>query len=83
MNPETLFNQPVLDKVTRQLPVEMVTIVEQIIHQVRDIFSDALTTTYLAGAIIMAVTVFVALFLRAAPLVSAKDFAKPSDEISQ
>lgn len=73
MNPEILLDQPKLELMLKQIPAELLPYAEKMVASVRGIFSDALTTTFLAGAIIMAVAVVVALFLRAIPLVSEKD----------
>lgn len=76
MNPEVLLDQPRLDELTAQMPEDILPFANQMIDAVRDVFSDALTTTFLAGAIIMLVGVIVAMFVRAIPLVSAKDYGQ-------
>lgn len=45
----------------------------QMVDMIRDVFSDPLTTTFFAGAIIMFIGVVIAIFIRAIPLVSAND----------
>lgn len=72
-NPEVLLDQPELDKLLETFPKEMLPFAKEMVESIRDLFSDALTTTFLAAAIIMLVGVIVACFVRAIPLVSAKD----------
>lgn len=73
MNPEILLDQPRLNQIQSQMPAELQTIAESIVMNVREVFSGALTTTFLAGAIIMAIAIIITFFLRAIPLVSEKD----------
>ncbi|HZW68403.1 MAG TPA: hypothetical protein VFF20_07335 [Pseudogracilibacillus sp.] len=73
MNPEVLLDQPKLQEITEQMPADMVPIANELIDLIRGILSDALTTPFLAGAFIMLLGVVVAMFVRAIPLVSAKD----------
>lgn len=72
-NPEVLLDQPELDKILDTFPAEMLPFANEMVDTIRDVFSDALTTTFLAAAIIMVTGVIVALFVRAIPLVSAQD----------
>lgn len=72
MNPEILLDQPKLDEITAQMPADMLPFANNMIESIRNVFSDALTTTFFAGSIIMFVAVIVAVFVRAIPLVSAK-----------
>lgn len=65
--------KPRLDELTVQLPDEILPIANQLMDTVRDVFSDALTTTFLAGAFIMLIGVIAAIFVRSFPLVSAND----------
>lgn len=74
MNPEVLLDQPRLEQILTGMPAEVLPFAERMIASVRDVFSDALTTTFLAGSIIMLIAAVVALFLRAIPLVSQKDY---------
>lgn len=73
MNPEILLNQPQLEQLQNSLPAELQPIADQLIFTMKDIFADALTTTFLAGGIIMVIAIIVAIFLRVIPLVSAAD----------
>lgn len=74
LNPETLMDQPRLEKIMDQIPKELLPVAKEMVANVRDVFSEALTATFLVGAIIMFVAVIVAIFLRAIPLVSEKDY---------
>lgn len=73
MNPEILMDQPKLEAIQSGLPTDLQGVAANMITSVKDVFSDALTTTFLAGAGIMVVAVIVAIFLREIPLVSAMD----------
>lgn len=73
MNPEILMDQPKLETIQNGLPVEWQSVAVDMIVSVKDVFSDALTTTFFAGAGIMIVAVIVTIFLRAIPLVSSMD----------
>ncbi|RKD23151.1 MFS transporter [Ammoniphilus oxalaticus] len=74
MNPETLLDQPRLTTILNGMPTEILPLAEKMVVMIRGIFSDALTTTFLTGSIIMLVAVVVAIFIRAIPLVSEKDY---------
>ncbi|WP_066388639.1 MDR family MFS transporter [Neobacillus mesonae] len=76
MNPQVLLDQPKLEQIQKQLPAEILPYAKKMIASVREVFSDALTSTFLAGAIIMLAAVVIAVFLRAVPLVSEKDHQK-------
>lgn len=73
MNPEVLMDQPRLEAIQNGLPAELQGVAADLIATMKDVFSDALTTTFFVGAGIMVLAVIVALFLRAIPLVSAMD----------
>ncbi|MUV37635.1 Multidrug resistance protein fnx1 [Lentibacillus sp. JNUCC-1] len=75
MNPEILLDQPKLDQMLGQMPAEVVPYARDMVDNLRVVFSDALTTTFLVAAIIMIVAVVIALFIRTIPLVSAADQA--------
>ncbi|MET3575920.1 MDR family MFS transporter [Bhargavaea ullalensis] len=77
MNPEMLLDQPKLEQALSGMPSDLKPVAEGLVASVRDVFSDALTTTFLAGGIIMVAAVVLALFLRAIPLVSAMTAGKP------
>ncbi|SDE68064.1 drug resistance transporter, EmrB/QacA subfamily [Bhargavaea beijingensis] len=80
VNPEMLLDQPKLEKALASMPADLKPVAEGLIASVRDVFSDALTTTFLAGGIIMVIAVLLAVFLRAIPLVSAKPDAGTVDK---
>lgn len=80
MNPETLMNQPQIEKIMDHMPKEILPFAKEMVANIRDVFSDALTTTFLAGAIIMLVAVIVAVFIRVIPLVSEKDYQQQTQE---
>lgn len=84
MNPEVLMDQPRLETIQNGLPTELQSIAADLIATMKDVFSDALTTTFFVGAGIMVLAVIVALFLRAIPLVSAMDTApKVSEKVGE
>lgn len=74
LNPETLMDQPRLEKIMDQLPPEFIPVAEEMVNNVRLVFSEALTSTFFAGALIMLAAVVIAIFLRAIPLLSEKDY---------
>lgn len=80
MNPEILLDQPRLEQIQESMPAEMMPFAERMIDTIRDVFSDALTTTFLAAGIILVVAVIIAFFLREIPLVSEKDYTEPTKE---
>lgn len=80
MNPELLLDKPQLDKFLDSLPSEVLPLANQIVDITRGILSDALTTTFFVGAIIMLIAVIITLFIRAIPLVSAKGSSKEESE---
>ncbi|WP_232696695.1 MDR family MFS transporter [Brevibacillus daliensis] len=82
MNPETLLDQPKLAEIQSQLPLEYQEIATKMVDMVRETFSYGLTSTFLAGAIVMAVAVIFTLFLKEIPLRSASDYkqVEGSDE---
>ncbi len=83
MNPEVLLDQPKLEQIQQQMPADLLPFANQMIDMVRDVFSDALTTTFFAGAIIMFLGMSVAFFIRAIPLVSEKDYQPQQPQKSE
>ncbi|WP_153731040.1 MDR family MFS transporter [Sporosarcina obsidiansis] len=79
-NPEILLDQPALEKLQSSLPVELHGVAADMVATVKDVFSEALTTTFFAGGVIMVIAVIVAIFLRAIPLVSAMDTKPKTSE---
>lgn len=73
MNPELLLDQPKLAQIQSQLPPDLQAMAAHMLDSVREVFSYALTSTFMAGAIVMAVSVFLTFFLKEIPLRSEKD----------
>ncbi|MDG0875353.1 MFS transporter [Paenibacillus thiaminolyticus] len=73
MNPQTLLDQPKLESIISQLPPELQTMVDNLVHMVREALSYGVTSTFLTGAIVTAVAVILTFFLKENPLRSAKD----------
>ncbi|CAH8714039.1 MFS transporter [Paenibacillus thiaminolyticus] len=73
MNPQTLLDQPKLESIINQLPPELQTMVDNLVHMVREALSYGVTSTFLTGAIVTAVAVILTFFLKEIPLRSAKD----------
>lgn len=73
MNPQTLLDQPKLEGIMSQIPPELQTMVENLVHLVRESLSYGVTSTFLTGAIVTAVAVVLTFFLKEIPLRSAKD----------
>ncbi|MGG4396757.1 MDR family MFS transporter [Paenibacillus thiaminolyticus] len=73
MNPQTLLDQPKLESIISQLPPELQTMVDNLVHMVREALSYGVTSTFLTGAIVTAVAVILTFFLKEIPLRSAKD----------
>lgn len=72
-NPQTLLDQPKIEEALNSLPPESQAIFERMLDLVREAMSYAITTTFLAGAIVASAAVLIALFLKEIPLRSAKD----------
>ncbi|MGG3840178.1 MDR family MFS transporter [Paenibacillus thiaminolyticus] len=73
MNPQTLLDQPKLESIMSQLPPELQTMVDNLVHMVREALSYGVTSTFLTGAIVTAVAVVLTFFLKEIPLRSAKE----------
>lgn len=82
LNPQILLDQPKLEQTLNQMPLNLRPTADQMVTIVREVFSDALTTVFLSGAIIMLIAVIIALFIKSIPLVSASDKFKPDPEKS-
>ncbi|BFH69232.1 MAG: MDR family MFS transporter [Paenibacillus dendritiformis] len=84
MNPQTLLDQPKLEGIMNQLPPELQTMVDNLVHMVREALSYGVTSTFLTGAIVTAVAVVLTFFLKEIPLRSAKDVkAKQGDHAGE
>ncbi|BFH13448.1 MFS transporter [Paenibacillus melissococcoides] len=79
MNPQTLLDQPKLEGIMTQLPPELQTMVDNLVHMVREALSYGVTSTFLTGAIVTAVAVVLTFFLKEIPLRSAKDVQVKQD----
>ncbi|MBG9791055.1 MFS transporter [Paenibacillus dendritiformis] len=79
MNPQTLLDQPKLEGIMSQLPPELQTMVDNLVHMVREALSYGVTSTFLTGAIVTAVAVVLTFFLKEIPLRSAKDVQVKQD----
>ncbi|RJG24558.1 MDR family MFS transporter [Paenibacillus thiaminolyticus] len=73
MNPQTLLDQPKLESIISQLPSELQTMVDNLVHMVREALSYGVTSTFLTGAVVTAVAVILTFFLKEIPLRSAND----------
>ncbi|WP_374018742.1 MDR family MFS transporter [Paenibacillus thiaminolyticus] len=73
MNPQTLLDQPKLESIISQLPPELQSMVDNLVHMVREALSYGVTSTFLTGAIVTAVAVILTFFLKEIPLRSAND----------
>ncbi|MHA0856952.1 MDR family MFS transporter [Paenibacillus sp. CMAA1364] len=80
LNPQMLLDQPKLEQTLNQMPADLLPMAQQMVISVKGVFSDTLTTVFLAGAIIMFAAVIVAIFIKAIPLVSASDRVKVMPE---
>ncbi|WP_317934989.1 MFS transporter [Sporosarcina aquimarina] len=74
MNPKILLDTPRLEQLKASLPNDIQPIATQLISSIKNVFSDALTTTFFVAACIMVLGAVVTIFLRVIPLVSASDF---------
>lgn len=75
-NPQNLLDQPKIKETMSSLPSEVQPMFERILDTVRDALSYAITTTFLTGAVVAALAVLIALFLKEIPLRSAQDNAR-------
>lgn len=80
MNPEVLLDQPVLDDIKAGLPSELLPMANTLIDNLRDVLGDALTTTFFAGSVIMALAVVFATFIQPIALHSSEDYQKETKE---
>ncbi|MFE6169231.1 MDR family MFS transporter [Viridibacillus arvi] len=78
-NPQNLLDQPKIEATLKSLSPESQVIFTKILDTVQEALSYAITTTFLVGAIMAAVAVIIALFLKEIPLRSGKNMA-PKEE---
>ncbi|MGE7923689.1 MDR family MFS transporter [Viridibacillus arvi] len=74
-NPQNLLDQPKIEATLKSLSPESQVIFTKILDTVQEALSYAITTTFLVGAIMAAVAVIIALFLKEIPLRSGKNMA--------
>lgn len=72
-NPQNLLDQPKIEAALQSLPPQAQGLFAQMLDQIREAMSYAITTTFLTGAIVAAFAVVFALFLKEIPLRSGKD----------
>jgi EmrB/QacA subfamily drug resistance transporter len=72
-NPQNLLDQPKIEATLKSLSPESQVIFTKILDTVQEALSYAITTTFLVGAIMAAVAVIIALFLKEIPLRSGKN----------
>ncbi|MFF3103231.1 MDR family MFS transporter [Viridibacillus arvi] len=80
-NPQNLLDQPKIEATLESLSPESQVIFTKILDTVQEALSYAITTTFLVGAIMAAVAVIIALFLKEIPLRSGKNMAVKEENI--
>ncbi|MFC7677918.1 MDR family MFS transporter [Paenibacillus sp. GCM10028914] len=80
-NPQNLLDQPKIEAALNSLSPELQTVFTQMLDMIREALSYAITTTFLAGAIVACLAVVTALFLKEIPLRSAKGMAQQTAAI--
>ncbi|WP_044640643.1 MDR family MFS transporter [Risungbinella massiliensis] len=82
-NPQNLLDQPKIEAALSSLPPESQVVFTKMLDMVREALSYAITSTFLAGAIVAGIAVLIALFLKEIPLRSEKDMKQEQkiDEI--
>ncbi|MEX3624407.1 MDR family MFS transporter [Viridibacillus arvi] len=80
-NPQNLLDQPKIEATLKSLSPESQVIFTKILDTVQEALSYAITTTFLVGAIMAAVAVIIALFLKEIPLRSGKNMAIKEENI--
>ncbi|GIP40178.1 MFS transporter [Paenibacillus sp. J31TS4] len=71
-NPQNLLDQPKIEAALKGLPAELQPVFESMLNTIREAMSYAISTTFLAGAIIASAAVLIAFFLKEIPLRSSK-----------
>ncbi|TCS95879.1 MDR family MFS transporter [Hazenella coriacea] len=72
-NPQNLLDQPKIEAALKSLPPESQALFLKMLDMIREALSYAITTTFLAGAVVAGISVLIALFLKEIPLRSSKD----------
>ncbi|MEK4762509.1 MDR family MFS transporter [Viridibacillus sp. FSL E2-0187] len=80
-NPQNLLDQPKIEATLKSLSPESQVIFTKILDTVQEALSYAITTTFLVGAIMAAVAVIIALFLKEIPLRSGKNMEIKEENI--
>ncbi|QOV09887.1 MDR family MFS transporter [Viridibacillus arvi] len=80
-NPQNLLDQPKIEATLESLSPESQVIFTKILDTVQEALSYAITTTFLVGAIMAAVAVIIALFLKEIPLRSGKNMSVKEENI--
>lgn len=72
-NPQNLLDQPKIEEALHSLPPESQVVFTKMLDMVREALSYAITSTFLAGAIVAGIAVLITFFLKEIPLRSGKD----------
>lgn len=75
-DPQNLLDQPKIEAALSSMPPELQGVFSTILDTIREAMSYAITTTFLAGAVVAGAAVLIALFLKEIPLRSSKDVKK-------
>lgn len=81
-NPQALMDQPKIEAVLQSLPPDAQAMFTKILEIVREALSYAITSTFLAGAIVSGIAVIIAFFLKEIPLRSSKGKGQKITEIN-
>ncbi|MEG0259122.1 MAG: MDR family MFS transporter [Lysinibacillus sp.] len=84
-NPQNLLDQPKIEATLKSLPPDSQILFSQMLDMVQEALSYAITTTFLVGAIMAAMAVILACFLKEIPLRSGQKMSemKPKMTIKQ
>lgn len=80
-NPQNLLDQPKIEAALSSLPPDAQALFMKMLDTIREAMSYAITTTFLAGAIVAAAAVVIALFLKEIPLRSGKNKEQQASEV--
>lgn len=81
-NPQNLLDQPKIEAALQSLPPESQALFTKMLDMIREALSYAITSTFLAGAIVAGAAVIIALFLKEIPLRSGKGKGEKMAEIN-
>lgn len=68
MNPSSLMNQPLLEKIQTNLPVEAQALFTQLIETMRSVLSETLSTVFIVAACLIAIAFLMTIFIKEIPL---------------